>query len=263
MSGPREKAFGAQWRRSLDADSASSPQLWRYANDPREGDCIRLLPARPRRRALFLGNALAILPTVLAGLFESVVVADCNSQRLALAEQRRDEDSIGNLVCVLTSGLDDLPDRLGQFDLVALGEDRPDNGWLLPFADPDVPRRLASAIVPAGCLMYGVRFPHFGGLVAAARLGKSRRPLFYPAHARVLAAAGFAAVRAYGRRPDTRPYEVYVPLDDPGFVAYWIRKSAPKGVWPRLRHAAKEALVCLGGWQYLFNNFLVIARKSS
>jgi hypothetical protein len=248
MSGPREKAFG--------------PQLWRYANDPREGDCLRLLPARPRRRALFLGNALAILPTVLAGLFESVVVADCNSQRLALAEQRRDEESIGNLVCVLTSGLDDVPDRLGQFDLVALGEDRPDNGWLLPFADPDVPRRLASAIVPDGCLMYGVRFPHLGGLVAAARLGKSR-PLFYPAHARVLAAAGFAAVRAYGRRPDTRPYEVYVPLDDPGFVAYWIRKSAPKGVRPRLRHAAKEALVCVGGWPYLFNNFLVIARKSS
>ena len=256
MSGPREKAFG-------DAESASSPQLSRYANDPREGDCIRLLPARPRRRALFLGNALAILPTVLAGLFESVVVADCNSQRLALAEQRRDEESIGNLVCVLTSGLDDVPDRLGQFDLVALGEDRPDNGWLLPFADCDAPRRLASAIVPGGCLMYGVRFPHLGGLVAAARLGKRRSPLFYPAHARVLAAAGFAAVRGYGRRPDLRPYEVYVPLDDPGFAAYWIRKSAPAALRPRLRHAAKNALVCLGGWQYLFNNFLVVGRKSS
>ena len=263
MSGPREKAFGAQWRRSLDVDSASSPQLWRYANDPREGDCIRLLPARPRRRALFLGNALAVLPTVLAGLFESVVVADCNSQRLALAEQRRDEESTRNLICVLTSRLDDVPDRLGQFDLVALGEDRPDSGWLLPFADPDAPRRLASAIVPDGCLMYGVRFPHLGGLVATARLGKHRRPLFYPAHARILAAAGFAAVRGYGRRPDTRPYEVYVPLDEPGFVAYWIRKSVPKGVRPRLRHAAKEALVCLGGWQYLFNNFLVVGRKSS
>ena len=150
-----------EWRRLLEGECATSPQLWRYASDPREGDCLRLLPGLPRRRALFLGNALAILPIILADVFESVVIADSDSRRLALAGQRRDEDGRGNVACVLTPEADDVSAPPGQFDLVVLGEARPDATSWLPFRDADAPRRLRSAIGPEGCLMYGVRFPRF------------------------------------------------------------------------------------------------------
>ena len=239
------------------------PQLSRYATDPREGDCVRLLPRFPRRRALFLGNALALLPTILTDLFESVTVADWNRHRVALAEQRREDEAIQNLACVATTGTDDVPGRLGPFDLVVLGEEGPDTRWLLPFADRDASRRLADGIAAGGCLMYGVRFPRSGPLRRALALqSRGGAPMLYPAHARLLAAAGFSAVRAYGRRPDTRPYQVYVPLDEPEAVGYWIDNGRRRGgIRPRLARALKDVLVGVGAQHHLFNNFLVIARR--
>jgi hypothetical protein len=182
---------------------------------------------------------------------------------LVLAEQRRAEEAIENLACVATTGADEVPAPLGPFDLVVLGEESPDAERSLPFTDPDAPRRLGGAIVPNGYLMYGVRFPRSAALVRTiARPSRDATPMFYPAHARMLAAAGFSDVRGYGRRPDTRPYQVHIPLDDPGLVGYWMGQGPrPARIRPRLTRVVKEALVGLGAPHYLFNNFLVIARR--
>lgn len=252
------------WRDLLDRECAGSPQLSRYALDPREGDWIRLLGRLPAGRALFLGNALAILPTILARVVESVVVADWNERRLMLGEQRRDEETIDNLAYVPTSGADDVPDRLGQFDLIVLGEERPDGESSLPLADADALRHLAKALVPDGTLTYGVRYPRSAMLAGVlARGWRGGAPLFYPTHARLLATAGFRVVRAYGRRPDRRPYHVYVPLDEPDVVRYWIANGPrPAAIRPRLGRAVKNLLVCLGAGHVLFNDFLLIARRA-
>ena len=251
------------WRDIFDREWPSCTQLSRYAGDPREGDWIRLVDRLMAHRALFLGNALAILPMILAGAFESVVVADWNRRRLALAERRRDEEAIENLVCVATGGPDDVPDRLGQFNLIVLGDERPDGVWSLPLADIHASRRLAKALVPDGSLTYGVRFPRSAMLAGAVVRGwRGGAPVFYPMHARLLAEAGFGSVRAYGRRPDTRPYQIYVPLDDPAVVHYWIANGTrPVAIRPRLTRVVKHAVVRLGAPHALFNDFFVIARR--
>jgi hypothetical protein len=244
------------WRGVLDREYPSSPQLHRYASDPREADCMGLLPRTERGRALFLGNALGILPCLLTEVFESVVVADWKAERLALAEQRRDEEVIKNLTCVLAGDVNDVPHRLGQFDLVVLGDECPEAAWSVPIADVATARRVATAIVPDGYLMYGMRFP------LRRALASFRVPVFYRAHARVLAAAGFPLASAYGRRPAMRPYHVHVPLDNPAVVAYWMRSGPqPAGLRPRLRLFVKDVLRRLGGPQYLFNNYLLIVRR--
>jgi hypothetical protein len=256
-------ARGPGWRDLLDRECASSPQLSRYATDPREGDWIRLLDRLPARRALFLGNALAILPVILTEVFESVVVADWNGGRLALGERRRDEEAIDNLAYVSTRSADDLPEGLGEFDLIVLGEERPDDESSAPFADADAPRRLAKALVLDGTLTYGVRYSRSAMLAGAlARGWRGGPPLSYPAHARLLAAAGFRAVRAYGRRPERRPYHVYVPLDEPAVVHYWIANGPrPAAMRPRVTRIVKRGLVRLGAAHVLFKDFLVIARR--
>jgi hypothetical protein len=253
------------WKRLLERECASSPQLLRYATDPREGDCLRLLPALRRGRALFLGNALAILPTILAEQFESVVVADSNSRRLALAAQRTDEQAIGNLACVPVAAAEDISARLGKFDLLVVGEERPDTPAWLPFEDWDAPRRLARATAPDGWLMYDVRFRRSDALAyTVARPLRRGAPMFYPDHARMLAAAGFTLVRGYGRSPDHRPYQFYIPLHDQAIMAYWIRRShSSRGLRRRLAHAAKNALHGFGASGLLFNNFLIAARRGA
>ena len=248
------------WKRLLEGKCASSPQLLRYATDPREGDCLRLLPTLRRGRALFLGNALAIMPTILADQFESVVVADSNDERLVAAEQRRDTQAFGKLTCVRITGAEEVAARLGQFDLLVLGEERPDLAAWLPFSDSDVPQQLARAIVAGGWLMYGVRFPRLHALTYCR--SARRAPLFYPAHARLLEAAGFTDVRPYGRWPQRRPYQFYIPLDDAAPIAYWLGKTQrPIRLRRRVRNAAKAILRRLGASPYLFNNFLITARR--
>ena len=250
-----------EWKRLLEGECASSPELRRYATDPREGDCLRLLPRMRSGRALFFGNALAILPTILAEQFESVVVADSDDHRLMVAAERRDTE---NLTCVRITGAEEVAARLGQFDLLVLGEERPDAGAWLPFSNSDVPRELARAIVGGGWLMYGVRFPRLHALTrAVASVSARHAPMLYPAHARLLEAAGFTDVRSYGRWPQSRPYQFYIPLDDPAAVAYWLGKTQPPPIRLRRRvgDAAKAILRRLGASQYLFNNFLVIARR--
>jgi hypothetical protein len=270
MCAPRRQALEGKsgrdvpgWHSALDDQCASAPQLRRYASDPREGDCVRFLPSTRHGRALFLGNALALLPCLLAELFDSVVVADSNAARLALAQQRKDEETIENMTCVLTDSVDHVPPRLGHFHLVALGEERPDSAWSMPITDAAMPSRLAGSLVRGGCLMYAVRFPPLRAFAAAARPGWSARmPLFYRAHARALARTGFAEVKGYGRRPDMRPYQVHVPLDEPAIVSYWIR-SGPRPARPRawLRRSFKKALGRLGAADRLFSNYLVVARR--
>jgi len=255
------EASRSGWRAVLDHQFASSPQLLRYATDPREADCLRLLSGVRRGRALFLGNGLAILPSLLAEVFESVVVADWNYERLAFAERRRDEQAIHNLACVHASGANEVSERLGQFDLIALGEENPDAEWSIPLRDATGLRQIATALALDGCLMYGVRFPRVGGLVCAA----ARRwdgPLHYRAQARALRRAGLPRTRGYGRYPGKRPYQVYVPLDDAAVVAYWLRAdSRPSGIRSRLSRVLKNVSIRCRAPYLLFNNVLVIARR--
>jgi hypothetical protein len=111
--------------------------------------------------------------------------------------------------------------------------------------------------------MYGVRFRRLSAVVRAiARTPRRGAPTFYRDHRRMLAAAAFTLVRGYGRSPDRRPYQFYIPLDDQAIMAYWLRKGRPsRRLRPRVAHAAKAALGGLGASDYLFNNFLIAARR--
>ena len=67
-----------------------------------------------------------------------------------------------------------------------------------------------------------------------------------------------ASCTAFG----SRGYQVYVPLDEPGAVGYWIDNGRRRGgIRPRLARALKDVLVGVGAQHHLFNNFLVIARR--
>jgi hypothetical protein len=251
------------WRDTLTSICAKAPQLLRYATDPREGDALMLLPDIEPSRALFLGNALAILPFMMASLFEVVVAADWNASRLAFARRRRDEEEVANLTCIPADAVEDLTRRDGPFDVVVLGEDCPEGHTSVPVDGPWTPSRLASLLVAGGCLMYGVRFRL--GDVLAQRLAsprKRRAPTFYPAHARLLAAARLAPAAVYWRRPDLRPYQAYIPLDRPSIVRYW-REQAPL---PRRAHERLNAVLTTAASRTdllhrLADNFLVVARR--
>jgi len=96
----------------------------------------------------------------------------------------------------------------------------------------------------------------------SSRVWGRGRPLSYSDHARILATSGFTLVRGFGRLPATRPYQVYIPLDDPSAVDYWMgKRPPPQGTRQRIRDAAKTAFGRIGAWQYAFNNFLVTARR--
>lgn len=243
------------WRDALDATWPPPSQVHRYASDPREGDTLYLLPGGGRRRALFLGNALGILPCLLARLFESVLVADWDPGRLAFARRRQDEEAIVNLRCVDLARVD------GEFDLVVLGDERPDAATSLPFHDPATLFAVSRLVAREGCLMYAVRFRLLRSLVR--RAGRGRRatpPIGYPAHERLLAGAGFSHVDGYWRRPDHRPYRMHVPIDRRAAVAYSFAHAArarhPRArLSDRVHEAAHRARVL----PHLIDNFLLIA----
>jgi hypothetical protein len=257
------RAGSQGWREALTSTCASSPQLLRYATDEREGDALHLLPDLTPRRALFLGNALAILPFMLARLFEVVVAADWNASRLAFARQRRQEEEVANLTCIPADAVDDLTSRDGPFDVVVLGEECPESNASLPFDGPWTPSRLSSILVAGGCLMYGVRFRLVDALPQRLAFPWRRHvPAFYPAHVRVLTEAMLTPVTTYWRRPDTRPYQAYIPLDRPAVVGYWLER-APRRRGARDRtSAALTTVVSRAGLLHRFvDNFLLIARR--
>jgi hypothetical protein len=252
------------WREAIERECTSLLQLHRYAADPREGDCLHLLPEIGQRRALFLGNALGILPFILAERFELVVVVDRDPRRLAFARHRQQEEHVNNLMCLSADVADTLTSRCGRFDLVALGDEYPQATFSVPFADPHTPSRLARLTAPEGCLMYGVRF----GLLAAAvkRLSppwKVGAPASYPAHVRLLHEATFASVRAYWRNPDGRPYQAYIPLDTPSIVDHWLEHAARlPGIRGRMNGTMVSVAHRLGFLPHVVDNFVVIARRA-
>ena len=255
-------AMSPGWRETLTSICAGAPQLLRYATDAREGDALMLLPDIKPSRALFLGNALAILPFLMASLFEVVVAADWNASRLAFARQRRDEEEVANLTCIPADAVEDLTRRDGRFDVVVLGEESPEWHTSLPLDGPWTAARLSSLLVAGGCLVYGVRFRLVD--VFVQRLASSRKrpvPTFYPAHARLLATAMLTPAAVYWRRPDVRPYQVHVPLD-PSIVGYWLEQAPlARGARQRLNTVLTTAASRAGLLHRLVDNFLVIARR--
>jgi hypothetical protein len=225
-----------------------SSQLARYMTDPREGDVCLFVPGATRRRALFWGNALGILPLLLAERFEHVVVVDSRPERLAFARARIEAGRIEN-----ATALPEVPDG-DRFDLVALGEEDPDAITSLPFLGADVPRRLASLLEAGGALVYGARFPR---LLARARQGV-RALADAAAHRRVLRAAGFARVSLHWRQPPRRPYEYYVPLDDRAACAYHVRWMPAGHGRDRLRRAVARAAHTGGLLPYLVRSVLIV-----
>lgn len=243
--------------------TTASPQVFRYATDVREGDALHLLPDVVPRRALFLGNALAILPFLLAERFELVVAADCHASRLAFAHQRAQEDGVDNLRCVSADAVDDITSRDGRFDLVVLGEERPEATFSLPLDDPWTPSRLSSLVTEGGWLMYGARFRLVDPIVQRlVRPWRRRLSAYYPAQTRLLTVAGFAPVVVYWRRPDTRPYHAYIPLTPSPVVDYWLQYGPrPRGARARA-HAVLTAVARRAGLLHrIVDNFLVIARR--
>jgi hypothetical protein len=250
------------WREAIEAEWPPASPLHRYAGDPREGDALHLLPDGRRRRALFLGNALAILPCLLAAGFESVVVADRDPRRVAFARHRRDEDALGNLTCVVADDLGDLGWSEHDIDLVVLGEDHPDATTSLPFTDARTPFRVASLLAPDGWLMYGVRFRLLDSLAAYVAGPRVARLMSYPAHLRVLRRASLATVHAYWRRPDSRPYTVHVPIDRRAVVTYWLAHAPRPRHWRgRMSHRLNEAAHRLASLPHVVDNFLLIAGR--
>jgi len=251
------------WREILDGTGAGAPQLLRYATDPREADALTLLPDIEPRRALFLGNALAILPFMMAGLFEVVVAADWDASRLAFIRRRREEEEVANLTCIPADAVEDLARREGGFDLIVLGEESAESHTSMPLDGPWTPSRLSSLLVIGGCLMYGVRFRLLD--VLTQRLTSPRKrgvPTFYPAHARLLAAARLAPTAVYWRRPDLRPYQAYIPLDRPSIAGYWLEQApVPRGTRERLNALLTRVAGRAGLLRRLADNFLVIARR--
>ena len=226
-----------------------SSQLARYTTDPREGDVCLFAPGAARRRALFHGNALGILPLLLAERFEQVVVVDSRADRLAFVRARCEAGRIGNVTALPR------PPGGDRFDLIALGEEDPDAVTSLPFLGADVPRRLASLLEPGGALVYGARFPR---LLARARHG-IRGLADAAAHRRVLRGAGFARVSLHWRQPPRRPYECYVPLDDRAACAYHVHRMAAGHARDRLRRAVALAAHAGGLLPYLVRSVLVVA----
>ena len=256
------RADSLGWRETLIDTCAGAPQLLRYATDAREGDALMLLPDIKPRRALFLGNALAILPFLMASLFEVVVVADWNTSRLAFARRRREEEEVANLTCIPADAVEDLARREGRFDVVVLGEESPEWHTSLPFHGPWTPERLSSLLEGGGCLMYGVRFRLVDVLAQRLVSARTRRvPTFYPAHARLLETAMLTPA-VYWRRPDLRPYQVHVPLDRPPIVGYWLEQAPlARGARQRLNTVLTIAASRAGLLHRLVDNFLVIARR--
>jgi hypothetical protein len=257
------RADSRGWRETLTSTCAGSPQLLRYATDPREGDALTLLPDVQPSRALFLGNALAILPFMMADLFEVVVAADWNASRLALARRRRDEEEAANLTCISADAVEDLTRRDGAFDVVVLGEERPEWHTSVPIDGPWMTSRLASLLVAGGCLMYGVRFRLADVLAQRLAFPRTPRvPTSLPAHARLLAGATLMPTAAYWRRPDLRPYQAYIPLDRPPVVRYWLEQAPrPRGHRERLNAVLTAAASRAHLLHRLVDNFLVIARR--
>jgi len=240
----------AGWREALEAECAASAQLRRYATDPREGDCLRLLPGIRPGRALFFGNALAIVPFLMAGHFESVVVAEANARRIDIARRRQQAEDAANVTCVAAASPGEAARGQDPFDLVVLGEEEPDAPRSMPVADRAAAARVASVMARGGALLYGLR------LSRTSLRGR------YPAHRRLLERAGFTFIRGYARQPAQRPYQVHLPLDRPEIVSYWIRsRRQSQGLRPRATAAARDAAIRLRMHAFLYENFLVVARR--
>jgi hypothetical protein len=250
------------WRASLDHACVSSPQLGRYATDPREGDSLHLLPEVRRERALFSGNAFGILPLLLAREFTTVVAADWSAARLEVARRRQREERLTNVSYVLADAVEAMARRSGRFDLIVLGEESPDEAFAMPPVDARSLARVRTLVADDGLLMYGVRFRLTHWITrGATRWWTAQAPTTYPAHARRLAAAGFQHVRAYWRSPDRRPYQVYVSLDDPRVITYWLgRCGRPPGLRACVTHGLNVVASQTGCVSHLVDNFLVIAR---
>ena len=255
-------ASSRSWPEALDHECGSSPQLHRYATDPREGDSLHLLPGGRRERALFAGNALSILPVLLAGEFAAVVGADWSAPRLEFARRRQHEERLTNVTYVLAEAVDEMTRRGGGFDLVVLGEESPDETFSMPPVDPGSLARVRTLVAEGGLLMYGVRYRLTRWIIRRpARSWTAGAPTAYPSHARRLIAAGFSTVKGYWRYPDSRPYQVYVPLDSRWAIGYWLaRCGAPRGIRTRVTHGLHGAAIRTGLFGHVVDNFLVIAR---
>jgi hypothetical protein len=252
-----DAAASPGWRRML---AGAAPQLLRYATDPREGDALLLLPDVRPGRALFLGNALAIAPFLMADRFETVVVADRDASRLAFARRRQHEEDVANLACVPAEAVQDVARRDGGFDVVMLGEESPESPTCMPIAGPWAPLRLAPLLAAGGCLIYGVRF-RLVDVLARSLTCTRRSPSFYPAHAARLWAAGLRPASVYWRRPDLRPYQAYIPLGGAA-VGYWLAQAPlPRSPRERLNLALTTAAARAGLLHRLVDNFLVLARQ--
>jgi hypothetical protein len=250
------------WRAAVDAACASTPELHRYATDPREGDWLLLVPTiTPTRRALFVGNALAIVPSMLAGRFASVVVADHDPRRLAFARERMHQDGL-DVTCVDLDGIGEVARRDGGFDLVVLGEEHPDGSSSLPFADFRTVDRLAGIATAGGCLLYGVRWPRLHPCrTRTSRPWKYGVSASLPTHVRELRRV-FSTVTAYWRSPASRPYHAYIPLDGSGAIRHWMdHAAAAVGFRARAVRSVVKVANRVGGLAPLIDNFVLVAQR--
>lgn len=249
------------WLCALRQEVPSGSDLWRYATDAREGDALCLLPAVKTGRALFWGNALGVLPFLLAEHFARVAISDPVRPRLAFARHRQRQEAIANVRAVAAPSLDGEVRRDGRFHLILVGEEFSADGGSLPSSDPDLAARLAPLLEPEGILVYSVRPERPAGAASLpARLGTA---LTYRRDARRLRAAGFVEWRLYWRRPENRPYQAYVPLDPRNVTGYYLRSaSTAPGVGGRVRRSVVSLANAFGILPSLVQNLLIFARKA-
>jgi hypothetical protein len=249
------------WRDAVKAEYGGALDL--YASDPREGDCLLLLPPLgAAHRALFLGNALGTLPFLLAERFDAVVVADDKPRRLAFARERQRQDDVANVTCVAADFVEEVVRREGPFDLVVLGEECPDARTSIPFSDFRTVDHLAELVAAGGCLLYGVHGRRSHAARASLITPWRGVPASFPAHVRHLRRR-FATVAVYLRSPARRPYHVYAPLDGSGAFRYWIeRLPAPTGVRAQLLRRGLDVASRVGGLGAVIDSFVLVAQRS-
>jgi len=249
------------WREALARECSRDPDLLRYATDRREADWLLLLRDIAPGRALFLGNAVGVMPFLLASDFPEVVVSDHEPERLEFARLRAEEEKASvRTVPVDALGADVAAN--GRFALIAVANGWEAHGQKAHASDQPQPARLESLLEARGTLVYTAG-PHPSDTGGRSITSWLRSIVRRRREARQLRAAGFTRLTCYWRRPSHRPFDIYVPLADPGVVQYYLRTTIrPPGLRSRVVRLAARVAAHGGLLTHLVDDPVVIARRS-
>lgn len=182
--------------------------------DSRSSDWVYLLNPADRAVSLVMGCGLGEAPLALSRISSKVYAADCDKDRIAFLDLRRQQQQIENVAPVLMkkNAEPSLPAK--SFDIVSVRE----FDW-----HPESPATLT------GVLRHARRWLKSGGQLHLSLANRLVQPRLQPSitafgYQGLLKKEGFSDIELYAPLPfGQRAPLFYVPLSDPGLMNCFLR----------------------------------------